>query len=409
MADRDLRSVALCVLVAALFDCSPPITQRCESGANVGGFGGGFGGTGTGGGSSAGEPIGLVGKPMELTLDTLASTACEPQWSVEGEVLDPRNLAVAAEFIRAPGIADFASARVRFTPVTAGPYLVTGRFEPSLARVQRIVQVARDRSMETPIIDPMPFSPGECGQVFRTLRGSVVCQRGAAVAVVRSGVMLESFANTTANVVGNTVWLVTKARLERRVDTGMGPLALAGSVAATFELSANASFFDDDRAIVLDGFNLRGPLVWDGTRLVDEQRQFRAGNGLLLGASAFSFDGDSLCDASADGGSCQQLIPVGVQGDAVWTSDDSKLSYRVGRGASQGSLPLSPQALVDPLSFPLRGNQTPRVRMVTGELFTAVLTADGPVFELLPPPTELFTRDFAVIRRTPTSISWLRR
>jgi len=127
-----------------------------------------------------------------------------------------------------------------------------------------------------------------------------------------------------AIVVGNTVWLLTPQRLERRLDTGMGPLS--GSVSAKVRLSSNGSFFDDDRAIVLDGTNLRGPLVWDGARLVDELVRPRIGLRRV-----------SRCWR------LRSAHPIGVQGDVLWTWGGQSLSYRVGRQPGVG-VPVLDQA-----------------------------------------------------------------
>lgn len=405
MARRRRIALVLCACVAVgLADCSPPpMTQTCIPGQN---FGGGFG---TGGGAGP-ETIFSTGEVAAFTLESFASASCEPGWTVEGEVLDPQNLAVPAEFLRLEGFGGLANARVRFTPTTPGAYLVTARFEPALARAQRVVLVARNRLAEAPIVDVLPFDPGVCGPLFRTLRGAVVCQRSAAVVVVRSGGILESFPDTTANVVGNTVWLVTPQRLERRVDTGVGPLTLTGALAANRFFSANSSFFEDDRAIVLDNGNLRGPIVFDGARLVDEARPFLGGSGLLLGSAALSFDGDSVCDASADAGACARITPIGVQGDVLWTSEGpgQPLAYRAGRQPAASIFPISVFALVDPLVFPVSGSQTPRVRITTGEQLFTVVLAPGPELERWPWQT-IFTRDFGLVGSTSSSAKWLRR
>ena len=408
MARRRRITLLLCTCVAlGLVDCSPPpVTQMCIPGQNGGNFGGGFG---TGGGAGS-EPIFFAGVPAEFVLESFVSPTCEPAWTVEGDVLDPQNLATPAEFIRLEGVGGMANARVRFTPRAPGAYLVTARFEPTLARVQRVVQVARDRTAETPIIDALPFDPSRCDAVFRTLRGAVVCQRSATVVVVRSGGVLESFPDTTANVVGNTVWLSTPQYVARRVDTGTGPLVLTGSIAARMQFTTNGSFFDDDRAIVVDGALPRGPLVSGDAGLVDEQLPFGVGSGLFLGARALSFDGLQVCDASLDGGVCASLVPVGVEADVLWTWDGQNLSYRDGLSSSATLMPveLGGSSLVDPLLFPVSGAQTPRVRMANGQLFTATKTPGGVVLERWSSTTR-FSRDFGLVESTASSAKWLKR
>ena len=381
------------------------MTQTCVPQSGV--FGGGFG---TGGGTGS-EPIFFAGAPAEFILESFVSPTCEPTWTVEGDVLDPQNLVAPAEFIRVEGVGGMANARVRFTPRTPGSYLVTARFEPSLARVQRVVQVARDRVAETPIIDALPFDPSRCGAVFRTLRGAVVCQRSASTDIVRGAVLLESFPDAAASVVGNTVWLVTPRRVERRVDTGMGPLELTGVVVAKDRLSMNGSFFDDDRALVVDGSAPRGPLVWADAGLVDEQLPFRLGSGLFLGARAFSYDGAQVCEASLDAGVCTSLTPVGVEADVLWTWDGQNLAYLDGRPSSPPTVvpvDLGGSSLVDVLGFPVSGAQTPRVRMTNGQLFTATKTPGGVVLERWPSTTR-FSRDFGLVESTASSAKWLRR
>ncbi|MDP1921125.1 MAG: hypothetical protein Q8L14_33095 [Myxococcales bacterium] len=407
MARRRRIVLVLCACVAmGLVDCSPPpVTQRCvpdQSGI----FGGGFG---TGGGAGS-EPIFFAGAPAEFVLESFASTTCEPTWSIEGDVIDPQNLAVPAEFTRVEGVGRTANARVRFTPSAPGSYLVTARFEPSIARVQRVVQVARDRTAEAPIIDALPFDLSRCVAAFRTLRGAVVCQRSGTTDVVREAGLLESFPGAAASVVGNTVWLLTPRRVERRVDTGVGPLQLTGFLVAKDQLSMNGSFFDDDRAIVVDGAFPRGPLVLGDAGLVDEALSFGLGSGLLLGARALSFDGLRVCDVVPDGGGCASLMPVGVEADVLWTWEGQSLSYRTGLTSPATLLPiaLGASSLVDVLAFPVSGAQTPRVRMANGQLFTATRAPGGVVLERWPSTTR-FSRDFGLVESTATSAKWLRR
>lgn len=406
MARRRRIVLVLCACVTVgLVDCSPPpVTQTCVPG-QTGVFGGGFG---TGGGAGS-EPIFFAGAPAEFVLESFVSTTCEPGWTVEGEVLDPQNLATPAEFTRQEGVGGTANARVRFTPPAPGSYLVTARFEPTIARVQRVVQVARDRVAEAPIIDALPFDVSRCAAVFRTLRGAVVCQRNATTDVVRGGGLLESFPGAAASVVGNTVWLLTTRRLERRVDTGVGPLQLTGFVVAKDQLSMNGSVFDDDRAIVVDGPLPRGPLVSGDAGLVDEALPFGLGSGLFLGARAFSYNGSEVCDVSLDGG-CASLVPVGVEADVLWTWDGQNLSYRDGLSSPATLLPiaLGASSLVDPLVFPVSGAQTPRVRLTSGQLFTATKAPGGVVLERWPSTTR-FSRDFGLVESTATSAKWIRR
>ncbi|MDP3233714.1 MAG: hypothetical protein Q8N26_13120 [Myxococcales bacterium] len=406
MARRRRIAVVLCACIAVgLVDCSPPPVQPCVPGQS-GGFAGGFG---TGGGAGS-EPIFFAGVQAEFVLESFVSTTCEPGWSVEGDVLDPQNLPVPAEFARVENLGRLATGRVRFTPPAPGSYLVTARFEPTLARVQRVVQVARDRVVEPPIIDALPFDPSRCDAVFRTLRGAVVCQRSATTDIVRGASLLESFPGAAASVVGNAVWLLTPRRVERRVDTGAGPLELTGFVVAKDRLSMNGSFFDDDRAIVVDGILLRGPLVSGDAGVVDEERPFGVGSGLFLGARALSFDGLQVCDVSLDGGVCASLTPVGVAADLLWTWDGRNLSYRDGVSSPATVFPiaLGGSSSVDPLMFPVSGAQTPRVRMTNGQLFTATRTDGGVVLERWPSTTR-FSRDFGLVESTATSAKWLRR
>ncbi len=403
MARRRRIALFLCTcVVVGLVDCSPPpVTQTCVP-AQSGGFG-------TGGGA-AGEPIFVTGMPAELVLESFVSSTCEPKWTVEGEVLDPQNLAVPAELSRLEGFGGMANARVRFTPQVPGSYLVTARFEPSIARVQRVVKVARNRLAAPTLIDALPFDPSVCRQVSRTLQGGVVCQRGGTAIVVRSGAVLESFPDTTANVVGNTVWLVRRQTLERRVDTGSGPLAFTGSIVAKVQLSASDSFFDEDRAIVSDGSTLRGPLVWDGAQLVDEARPFFGDRGLLLGGLAVFLGSQLVCEASVDAGVCTRLTPVGVERDVLWSWEQGQpLSYRVGGHAAPPSVfPIGLAAVVDPLEFPVSGSQTPRIRENGQLLYTVTFSGDGPVLERWPWETR-FTRDFALVSTTSGTVTWVKR
>lgn len=356
-------------------------------------------------------PLVLAGSPVEVFFRTEVSTFCEPAWRVEGEVLDPRNQPVAAEFVQSPGSASAAGARVRFTPPTAGTYLITVRFEPSLGLFQRVLHVGRDRSAEPRIVDAMPFPPSECLTLDRTRAGSVVCQRypGTPVVVVRAGRIAETFPFALASVVGNTVWLVTDQRLERHVDTGAS-LVFTGSLRANRNWSVNASFFEEDRALLLDGPELRGPVRWTGTELVDERAVRRSGGPILLGSLLLTLDGQLVCDGTS---SCTPLIPVGVDGDGLWTFDGVRtMTLITGLRATGTPFSVPFDSSADGLRYPIHGSSTPQLRphRNPGDLFTIVRSADGPVLERWPYGTRL-THDFAflVFESSATSVTWMRR
>lgn len=354
-------------------------------------------------------PLAIAGSPVEVFFRTEISTFCEPSWRVEGEVLDPGNQPLAAEFVQLPGADSAGGARVRFTPPTAGSYLITVRFEPSLGQFQRVLRVGRDRRAEPRIVDAMPFPSSECVSLDRTLAGSIVCLRSpsALVVVVRAGQIAETFPYGHASVIGNTVWLVTDQRLERRVDTGAS-LVLTGSLSANRTWSVNASFFDEERAVLLDGSQLRGPVRWNGTELVDDRLLSTRGTPILLGSVVLTFDGRQVCDRS---GSCTPLVPVGVDGDGLWAFDGVRTMTLI-TGATGTPFNLRFDGFASEFPSSISGSFTPQLHpdRNQGELFTIVRSAEGPALEQWPYATRL-THDFAflVLESSPTSVTWMRR
>lgn len=353
------------------------------------------------------NPLVLAGSPVEVFFRTDVSTFCEPTWRVEGEVLDPRNQPVAAEFVQLPGPASAAGASVRFTPPIAGSYLVTVRFEPSLGLFQRILHVGRDRRAEPRIVDAMPLPPSQCSKLDRTRAGSVVCQRNLDTLVVREGRIAETFSLATASVIGNTVWVVRQERLERYVDTGAS-LDLTGSLRANrTSFSSDRGFFEEDRALLLDGSELRGPVRWTGSELVDERLVLGKGNAILLGSLVLTLDGALICGSTS---SCRPLSPIGVDGDGLWTFDGLQTMTLI-TGLQATGTPFHMPVQGFRVDFPstIAGSFTPR--LTDGrDLYTIVRSADGPVLERWPYGAGL-THDFAflVFESSATSVTWMRR
>lgn len=368
-----------------------------------------FASTSFDGGNEPGVESPLTGSLVELFFPTGISTVCEPSWRVEGDVHDPDNQLLAAEFVQWPGPASAAGARVRFTPPTAGSYLVTVRFEPSLGLFQRVLHVGRDRRAEPRIVDAMPFPSSECLTLDRTHAGAVVCQRstGAALVVVRAGMIAQTFPSATASVIGNTVWVVTDQRLERYVDTGAS-LSLTASLRANRRFSSNKGFFDEDRAVLLDGAELRGPVRWNGSELVDERLVRGNGNAILLGSLVLTFDGSLVCDTTS---SCTPRFPVGVDGDGLWTADGAQTFSLITELRATGTRFTVPfYGSVAGLPFPINGSFTPQLHpyMAPYELFTIVRSAGGPVLERWPGGARL-THNFVFVDASATSVTWMRR
>lgn len=353
----------------------------------------------------------LATKPSSVVI---AATDLPCEMQVDGEMLDPLGRPVAAQFtLRRQFLSNYSRTVpptplgwrvwVGFTPELAGRYAIKVRVGPD--ELQRSVQAVLDRTHEPQLVDRMPFDPSVCQPLLRTLNGLMMCQRGTEAVTIRGGTILESLPDTSAHVVGNTVWVLTSQRLERRVDTGQGPLLLTGSLLARDSLSSSGSFFEEARAIVTDGPGLRGPLVWHDGGFVDEQLLFRGDAGLLVGSRALSLDGHQTCEVSADAGPCIPYIPSGIQGDVLWLGQ----TYMVG-GVTDVRVFRNEFLAVGGLVFPVNGSHTPRWVPWSPSVrrFTVTMSATGPALEWWPDKST-FTHDFVLVDSTPNSVTWVRR
>lgn len=346
----------------------------------------------------------------------IAATDLPCDMQVDGEMLDPLGRPVGAHFtLQRQFLSNYSRTVpptplgwrvwVGFTPELAGRYAIKVRVGPD--ELQRSVQAVIDRTHEPQLVDRMPFDPSVCQPLLRTLNGLMMCQRGTEAVTIRGGTVVESLPDTSAHVVGNIVWVLTSQRLERRVDTGQGPLVVTGSLSARDSLSSSGGFFDEARAIVSDGMGLRGPLVWNDGGFVDEQLSFRGDAGLLLGSRALSIEDGQVCEVSgsADAGACLRYIPTGIQGDVLWFG----YSYTVGgvSGARAVESLLFPQGK---LVFPINGSQAQRFGPPTvgNRRFIITMSAIGPAFEWWPDKS-IFTHDFVLVDSTPNSVTWVRR
>jgi hypothetical protein len=114
-------------------------------------------------------------------------------------------------------------------------------------------------------------------------------------------------------------------------------------------------------------------------------------------SAALSFDGDSVCDASADPGVCARLTPSVFRETCCGpTLDETCRSARAARPLLRPcfAFTLGPADAVDPAS----GDQ----------LFTITLVAGEPVMERWPSRTR-FTRDFGLVGTAAASVNHVKR
>lgn len=353
----------------------------------------------------------VSGVEATLVVTSARSVACEPGWTAEARVEGPTGelvpVTVSPQRVASP-LAP-AVATLRFTPPTPGAYFVTIRFEPTIALIQQTIQVARVRGNEAPIVDRMPFDPGFCTALFRTLAGSVICQRGG-IEVIRDGGVVESIASGTAFVVGDTVWLMNPFTLERRSDLGQGPLAQVGTLTSRTGFSDLGGFFTETRAIIYDPPSLRGPAFWDGSQFVEPAQRPATPSAFLLGTRPFGYSSNLGAARVCEIGSTDWRIvnPVGVDGDVLWTLDDT-LSWRVGSVlAPPNPFLMSTFPTVATLKFPVLGRQTPLMTGPLGEVLTITMDRGTPILERWPAGS-LLSADFALLRQTASSVTWVRR
>jgi hypothetical protein len=184
----------------------------------------------------------LVGEPVDVELLLPPAVFC-PQGNpvateVVTQVLDAANQPVAhTHSPPASSNTSGYSTHVSFTPGSAGVHYLTARFEPALGITQRQLQVALERSDETPWL--RTTLGGVCDEVL-PLREAVLCRRGTQLSVVRDGGVTSSESVAAVATAGETGWLWTDARLSRLVDVDGGferldyPLAItAGAIAVT--------------------------------------------------------------------------------------------------------------------------------------------------------------------------------
>ena len=168
--------------------------------------------------------ISMVGQPVDVELLLPPAVFCPAgnpvATTVVTEVLDAMNRSIA-HVHSDPTSSNTAGygTRVTFTPTSAGVHYISARFEPALGITQRQLQVALERSNETPW---QRTNLGVVCDEVLPLREAVLCRRGSQVTLVRDGGVELTESVTGIASSGAPGWLWTDTRLSRLFDVDGG-------------------------------------------------------------------------------------------------------------------------------------------------------------------------------------------
>ncbi len=267
----------------------------------------------------------LVGEPVDVDLVLPPAVFC-PQGNpvataVVTEVLDSFNQPVA--HVRSEPLSSNTggySTRVTFTPRAAGVHYFTARFEPGLGTTHRQLQVALERSSETPFLRTT-LGP-VCDEVL-PLREVVLCRRGTQLSVMKEGGVSSTESVTAMASAGPVGWVWTDSRLSRlhEVDGGLERLDFAAP------LSRGAVTVTSDRWIQGSGSQFVEVSLSDGG-LVERRWNVEAGAapisgpGLALSGEVLGWATPTkLCKGAPDASvRCveSELQPNAGEGNALW-------------------------------------------------------------------------------------------
>ena len=266
----------------------------------------------------------LVGQPVEVELLLPPAVIC-PQGNplatgVITEVLDALNQPVAHVHSE-PASSNTAgySTKVSFTPTAAGVHYLTARYEPALGITQRQLQVALERSSETPWLRTT-LGP-VCDEVL-PLREAVMCRRGLQLSVIRDGGVTSTELIAGVASAGEVGWLLTDSRLSRLEDVD------GGITRSDFALSVSRGAL----AVTRDRWVLGAGAQFVDVRYVDgglSERRWSVGPAF---ASPISGPGLSLADEVV-GWASPTRICAGAP-DASVRCVDSPLQPLIGEGSA---------------------------------------------------------------------------
>lgn len=293
--------------------------------------------------------VALVGQRVELELLLPPAVFCSGgnplATAVVTEVLDAMNRPVAHTH-SSPSSSNSSgySTQVTFTPTTAGVHYLSARFEPALGITQRQLQVALERSDETPW--QRTRLGALCDEVL-PLREAVLCRRGTLVTLVRDGGVELSESVTSIASSGAAGWLWTDTRLTRLfdIDGGVERSELPLSSSRT---SVGAT---EDRWVQPGGSGFIEVAFVDGglrqrDRSVGNSGGDLSGPGLALAGDTIGWaSSTSICALAPDASvNCVQsetpLQPNASEGSALWLRGAQSGVMALARFDPRGSNPV---------------------------------------------------------------------
>jgi hypothetical protein len=159
----------------------------------------------------------LVGQPEDMFVGPSLDYAGECR-GIEGttitgahiEIFDPEQQPVVFE--SSLNSTDTLGVSLRFTPTKEGRYHFFISFEPIGGIQQFELLAVQDRSRE-PVLQQLPH---HCNVLERTRSGAWICGTN----VFRGASFLQALPTGRVAVVGDVVWVVSRAQIQRYVDTG---------------------------------------------------------------------------------------------------------------------------------------------------------------------------------------------
>jgi hypothetical protein len=301
--------------------------------------------------------VSFVGQPVDVELLLPPAVFCPGgnpvSTAVTTEVLDAMNRPIA-HVHSDPSSSNTAgyTTRVTFTPTSAGVHYISARFEPALGITQRQLQVALERSGETPW---QRTNLGAVCEEVLPLREAVLCRRGSQVTLVRDGGVELTETVTAIASSGSAGWLWTDTRLSRLFDVDGGveradfPIAAGRSAFAVTEdrwVQATVAGFHEV-SFVDGGLGLR---VRTGTGDV-------SGPNLVISGDTIGWASNTnLCALAPDAGvRCidSPLQPNANEGNVLWLRGADTGVMAQARFDANGSdpsvifVPAQPTALLD--------------------------------------------------------------
>jgi hypothetical protein len=395
-----MRTLTFLALLPALGACSGGgTTMMCN-----GGFGGagGVGGGGFAGGSL--DPIGTVGKPLDVQLHLpRAGFICgniTPSDEVVVEVLDPANHAVAhTETSPVSDNFDGYTTTVTFTPPVSGSYHLSARFEPALGLTQLDVDVAVDRSAATLQAFKLPVT---CDSL-EMLSAGVLCKQPNDLRLYSNGLEVQRFSAEVYAVAGHALWVVSNGKVTRWLDVG-GTLLSASpaTAAATSLLSGSRTLIaTEDQAVLVDASDVQQFKV-TGASLTSQPLRTYGYAGDVFAAVAdpglqrlLVVGAQKLCRLNLGGGTlnddCTALNaqPIAADATGAWSLEGTSIRHRSFGNPLDGPLALATLSLRDAPRLSVQPTHYESAPVVFTNIeqnrqLVLLRTAEGIVFEEYP-------------------------